>query len=91
MPLDETLSVMRTLDEIRAQWGLTYPMEDKHSCFATYKRSVQSTTSPRLPFATLLTLGTGLKTAKLHATQVFSSYGRTTSSTKLLDPKVDLM
>ncbi len=27
MPLDETLSVMRTLDRIRAQWGLRYPME----------------------------------------------------------------
>ncbi|KPK82932.1 MAG: dehydrogenase [Phycisphaerae bacterium SM23_33] len=27
MPLDETLSVMRTLDRIRAQWGLKYPME----------------------------------------------------------------
>jgi len=27
MPLDETLAIMRTLDEIRAQWGLTYPME----------------------------------------------------------------
>jgi predicted dehydrogenase len=27
MPLDETLSIMRTLDTIRAQWGLRYPME----------------------------------------------------------------
>jgi hypothetical protein len=27
MPLDETLSLMRTADEIRAQWGLKYPME----------------------------------------------------------------
>ena len=27
MPLDETLSVMQTLDQIRAQWGLKYPME----------------------------------------------------------------
>ncbi len=27
-PLDETLSVMQTLDEIRTQWGLKYPMED---------------------------------------------------------------
>ncbi len=27
MPLDESLSTMRTLDQIRAQWGLTYPME----------------------------------------------------------------
>lgn len=27
MPLDETLSIMRTLDAIRAQWGLKYPMD----------------------------------------------------------------
>lgn len=27
MPLDETLSIMRTMDEIRAPWGLKYPME----------------------------------------------------------------
>ncbi len=27
MPLDETLSIMRTLDALRAQWGLAYPME----------------------------------------------------------------
>jgi hypothetical protein len=27
MPLDETLSIMKTLDRIRAQWGLRYPME----------------------------------------------------------------
>ena len=27
MPLDETLALMRTMDEIRAQWGLTYPTE----------------------------------------------------------------
>jgi predicted dehydrogenase len=27
MPLDESLAIMRTLDRIRAQWGLTYPME----------------------------------------------------------------
>ena len=27
MPLDETVSMMRTMDEIRAQWGLKYPME----------------------------------------------------------------
>lgn len=27
MPLDETLQLMATLDAIRAQWGLTYPME----------------------------------------------------------------
>jgi predicted dehydrogenase len=27
MPLDETLSIVKTMDEIRAQWGLKYPME----------------------------------------------------------------
>jgi len=27
MGLDETLAVMRTLDRVRAQWGLKYPME----------------------------------------------------------------
>jgi predicted dehydrogenase len=27
MPLDESLSIMETLDSIRAQWGLKYPME----------------------------------------------------------------
>lgn len=27
MPLDETLSIMQTLDQIRAEWGLVYPME----------------------------------------------------------------
>ena len=27
MPLDESLAIMRTMDEIRAQWGLRYPME----------------------------------------------------------------
>ena len=27
MPLNETLTIMRTLDQIRAQWGLRYPME----------------------------------------------------------------
>ncbi len=27
MPLDETLSIMDTMDRIRAQWGLRYPME----------------------------------------------------------------
>jgi dihydrodiol dehydrogenase / D-xylose 1-dehydrogenase (NADP) len=27
MPLDETLAIMQTLDTIRAQWGLKYPME----------------------------------------------------------------
>lgn len=27
MPLDETVSIMDTMDRIRAQWGLKYPME----------------------------------------------------------------
>jgi predicted dehydrogenase len=27
MPLDETFSIMETMDAIRAQWGLRYPME----------------------------------------------------------------
>jgi len=27
MPLDETLQLMQTLDAVRAQWGLRYPME----------------------------------------------------------------
>ena len=27
MPLDESLAIMRTLDTLRAQWGLKYPME----------------------------------------------------------------
>jgi predicted dehydrogenase len=27
IPLDETLAIMETLDAVRAQWGLTYPME----------------------------------------------------------------
>ncbi len=27
MPLDETLSLMWTMDQLRAQWGLKYPME----------------------------------------------------------------
>jgi predicted dehydrogenase len=27
MPLDESLAIMRTMDEIRTQWGLRYPME----------------------------------------------------------------
>lgn len=27
MPLDETLALMELMDSIRAQWGLTYPME----------------------------------------------------------------
>jgi predicted dehydrogenase len=27
MPLDETLAIMKTLDTLRAQWGLKYPME----------------------------------------------------------------
>lgn len=29
MPLDESLELMRTMDEIRAQWGLRYPMEEQ--------------------------------------------------------------
>jgi len=28
MPLDETISVMRTMDGIRAAWGLRYPNEE---------------------------------------------------------------
>ena len=28
MPLDESLAIMRTMDAIRAQWGLVYPMEE---------------------------------------------------------------
>ena len=27
MPLDESIEIMETMDEIRAQWGLKYPME----------------------------------------------------------------
>jgi len=27
MPLDETLVIMETLDQLRAQWGLVYPGE----------------------------------------------------------------
>ena len=27
MPLDESLSIMETMDKLRAQWGLKYPME----------------------------------------------------------------
>jgi predicted dehydrogenase len=27
LPLDETLTIMKTMDRIRAQWGLKYPME----------------------------------------------------------------
>ena len=27
LPLDESLSIMRTLDTLRAQFGLKYPME----------------------------------------------------------------
>ncbi|MDQ7037133.1 MAG: hypothetical protein Q9P01_20520 [Anaerolineae bacterium] len=27
MPLDESLALMQTLDKIRAEWGLKYPME----------------------------------------------------------------
>jgi hypothetical protein len=29
MPLDETLSIMKTLDAVRAPWGLRYPGEQK--------------------------------------------------------------
>jgi predicted dehydrogenase len=29
MPLDETVQVMETMDRLRAQWGLRYPMEEK--------------------------------------------------------------
>lgn len=28
MPLDESLAIMRTMDTLRAQWGLSYPMEN---------------------------------------------------------------
>jgi len=27
MPLDETISIMETMDTLRAQWGVRYPME----------------------------------------------------------------
>lgn len=27
MPLDETISIMRTMDTVRAEWGLVYPTE----------------------------------------------------------------
>ena len=27
IPLDETLAMMKTMDSLRAQWGLKYPME----------------------------------------------------------------
>lgn len=29
MPLQETLEIIRTMDKLRAQWGLEYPFEDK--------------------------------------------------------------
>lgn len=29
MPLDETLAIMRTLDQIRAQWGVRYPSDER--------------------------------------------------------------
>ena len=29
MPLDETLTVLRTMDRLRGQWGLVYPAEKK--------------------------------------------------------------
>ena len=28
MPLDESLSIMKTMDQIRKQWGLVYPTEE---------------------------------------------------------------
>jgi len=28
MPLEESLRIMRLMDEIRSAWGLRYPMED---------------------------------------------------------------
>ena len=31
MPLDETVSIMRTMDEIRAAWGLRYPGEGRRA------------------------------------------------------------
>lgn len=31
MPLDETLSIMRTMDAIRRRWGLRYPSEEEHA------------------------------------------------------------
>ena len=30
MPLADSLSLMRTMDQIRQQWGLTYPVEQSH-------------------------------------------------------------
>ena len=27
MPLDESIEIIRTMDKIRAQWGLKYPTE----------------------------------------------------------------
>ena len=29
MSLAESLAILKTMDTIRAEWGLTYPMEDK--------------------------------------------------------------
>lgn len=29
MPLDETITIMETMDTLRAQWGLTYPADNK--------------------------------------------------------------
>jgi hypothetical protein len=29
MPLDETLAIMQTLDQIRAQWGVRYPSDER--------------------------------------------------------------
>ena len=28
MPLDETIQIMETMDQIRQQWGLKYPCEE---------------------------------------------------------------
>jgi hypothetical protein len=27
MPLDESITIMETMDALRAQWGVRYPME----------------------------------------------------------------
>lgn len=35
LPLEETRSIMRTLDRIRAQWGMTYPFEDANTVSPT--------------------------------------------------------
>ena len=41
MPLDESLDVMKTLDAIRAQWGLKFPMERKSAKKSTARKSVK--------------------------------------------------